>query len=165
MAALAQQLELDYTTRSRAPGALRKRWLHLQQRRGRVAPVTIPAKTTIAARIELFASAELDTDLPQRPRTRAECAGVPRPCPFVSCQFSNFLDVNDSGGIKLNKGLDPTEVDPLWSCALDAADRGPHSLEEVASALSLTREGARIIEQRALDKLRRVHLRVLSSLK
>src|SRR5687768_4676303 len=39
----------------------------------------------------------------ERPQTRAECQGVPRPCPYVSCSHHLYLDVNPaSGAIKLN---------------------------------------------------------------
>lgn len=40
------------------------------------------------------------------------------------------------------------------SCSLDVADRGPHTLEDVADSLNITREGARVAIDAALAKVR-----------
>jgi hypothetical protein len=40
------------------------------------------------------------------------------------------------------------------TCALDVADRGAHALHEVGDTLSMTREGARLIESIGLAELR-----------
>jgi hypothetical protein len=38
-----------------------------------------------------------------RPRDRGQCATGARPCPWVSCKFHLYLDVNpETGSIKLN---------------------------------------------------------------
>jgi len=100
-------------------------------------------------------------ELPTRPRTRADCADVPRPCPWVACRHNAYLDLNPksggSGKLMLNfPGLEPDEVPPEKSCVLDMADRGPQTLEEVAELLNVTRERVRQIEVKAGDKLRRV---------
>ena len=96
-------------------------------------------------------SAEYD-----RPRTREDCAGGERPCPWVSCKHHLFLDVARTGGIKLN--FPDLEVWELTeSCALDVADRGNGegvTLEETGALLNLTRERIRQIEKRGLAKLR-----------
>lgn len=92
----------------------------------------------------------------RRPRTRAECADVPRPCPFVGCRFNTYLDVGDTGDVRLNSPLEPNEVDPAMSCALDVADDGGASLRDVGRVLSMTRERARQIEARALDRMKRL---------
>lgn len=62
----------------------------------------------------------------QRPRTRGDCSSVPRPCPFVSCKWNLYLDVSRfCGNIKLNfPDIEPDEVAPGCSCALDVADGG-----------------------------------------
>lgn len=59
-----------------------------------------------------------------RPKTRGECSSVPRPCPFVGCKYSNYLDVNPvNGRITFNHpGLTPDQIPPAYSCALDVAD-------------------------------------------
>ena len=75
----------------------------------------------------------------ERPRTRAECQHMERPCPFVSCEHHLYLDVNpDSGAIKLNfPHLEVWEMPE--TCSLDVADRGGITLEEVGAILNLTR--------------------------
>lgn len=89
----------------------------------------------------------------QRPTTRAECVDGPRPCPYVSCAHHLFLDVSaKTGAIKLNfPDLDPDELQE--SCALDVADRGGVSLEEVGAIMNVTRERIRQLEVRALDRM------------
>jgi hypothetical protein len=88
------------------------------------------------------------------PATRAECENGPRPCPHVSCKFHLYLDVNpETGSIKLNfPHLEPWEL--TESCALDVAERGGITLEEVGTIVNLTRERVRQVEVRATAKLR-----------
>lgn len=92
----------------------------------------------------------------RRPRSRADCATGPRPCMFISCKHHLYLDVNPStGSIKLN--FPDREVWELGeTCALDVADRGGITLEEVGSIMNLTRERIRQVETRGLLKLRAV---------
>lgn len=97
---------------------------------------------------------------PDRPvgRTRACCDAVPRPCPYVSCKYNLYLDVNEgTGSIKLNfPDLEPYEMPPDGSCALDVAD-GPDdlTLEEVGERMNITRERVRqLVDLRILPKLR-----------
>jgi hypothetical protein len=88
------------------------------------------------------------------PKTRGECVGGARPCPMVSCRHNLFLEVTETGGIKFT--FPDTEVwEMRESCALDVADRGDHTLQEVAFALNLTRERIRQLEVRGLLKLNR----------
>ena len=89
-----------------------------------------------------------------RPRSRADCAGGPRPCLFISCKHHLYLDVNPgTGSIKLN--FPDKEIWELnETCALDVADRGGITLEEVGSIMNLTRERIRQVENRGLQKLR-----------
>jgi len=91
-----------------------------------------------------------------RPRTRGDCAGVERPCPFISCQHHLYLDVSPrTGAIKLNyPDLEPDELPPNASCALDIADVGGSTLERVGELMNLTRERVRQVEVRALAKVR-----------
>ena len=95
--------------------------------------------------------AELDAT---RPKTRGECAQGPRPCPYVSCKYNLYVDVNlRTGSVKMNF---PDKE--LWelaeTCALDVADRGGITLEEVGVIMNLTRERVRQLETRGLTKLR-----------
>lgn len=94
--------------------------------------------------------AELGGD---RPSSRDTCAKGPRPCPWVSCKFHLYLDVNpDTGSIKLNfPDLEVWEM--AETCALDVADRGGITLEEVGEILNLTRERIRQVEVHGLGKL------------
>jgi hypothetical protein len=88
-----------------------------------------------------------------KPRNRQECAEGPRPCPFVSCKHHLFIDVSPrTGAIKLN--FPDLEVwDMGESCALDVADRGGTTLEDVGAIMNLTRERIRQVEVKALAKL------------
>lgn len=89
-----------------------------------------------------------------RPPTRAVCRTGPRPCPYVSCRHHLFVDVSEYGALKLN--FPDRDVDELpATCALDVAERGGLSLEEVGALLNVTRERARQIEASALRKILR----------
>jgi len=127
-----------------------------EQRRSRrkrdVRARTISVKRMTKRELEigrlLYPEADYD-----RPRTRAECAEGPRPCPFVSCKYHLYIDVSArTGAIKLN--FPDLEVWDLGeSCALDVADRGGTTLEDVGAIMNLTRERIRQVEVKALAKL------------
>ena len=89
-----------------------------------------------------------------RPKARGECANVARPCPYVSCKYHLYIDVNPAtGSIKIN--FPDLEVWELQhSCALDVAGQGGITLEEVGEILNLTRERIRQVEVRGLMKLK-----------
>ena len=88
-----------------------------------------------------------------RPKTRSECKDMERPCPFVSCKYHLFIDVHPvRGSIKLN--FPDVEVWEMGeTCALDVADRGGITLEEVGEIMNLTRERVRQVETAGLGKL------------
>lgn len=92
----------------------------------------------------------------RRPKMRSECVDGPRPCLFVSCKHHLYLDVNpQTGSVKLN--FPDKEIWELEeTCALDVADRGGITLEEVGTIMNLTRERIRQVESRGLYKLRGV---------
>lgn len=91
-----------------------------------------------------------------RPRTRGECVDGIRPCPFVSCKWHLYLDVNVSGTIRVNfPDLDPDEIPE--TCALDVADRGGVTLEEVGRYSNVTRERVRQLEEIATARSRTGH--------
>lgn len=91
-----------------------------------------------------------------RPISRTQCRSGPRPCLYVSCKHHLYLDVNpESGSIKLN--FPDKEVWELEeTCALDVAERGGITLEEVGGILNLTRERIRQLEVTALEKMKDV---------
>ncbi len=95
-----------------------------------------------------------------KPTTRADCANVSRPCPYVSCKHHLFLDVNRAtGSIKFN--FPELEVwDLKYSCTLDVAAEGPATLEHIGEIMNFTRERARQIETAGLANAARrgVHL-------
>jgi len=89
-----------------------------------------------------------------RPRERVDCKDMPRPCPFVSCKYHLYLDVNpETGSIKLNfPDLEVWEMKD--TCSLDVADKNGITLEEVGEIMNLTRERIRQVEVRGLLKLK-----------
>jgi hypothetical protein len=127
-----------------------------EQRRSRrkraVRARTISVKRMTKRELELGRLLYPETDY-QKPRTRAECLGGDRPCPYVSCKHHLYLDVSPrTGAIKLNfPDLEVWEMNE--TCALDVADRGGTTLEDVGAIMNLTRERIRQVEVRALAKL------------
>jgi hypothetical protein len=127
-----------------------------EQRRSRrkreVRARTISVKRMTKRELEIGRMLYPETDY-YKPATRAECAEGARPCPYVSCQHHLFLDVSSrTGAIKLNfPDLEVWEMNE--SCALDIADRGGTTLEDVGAIMNLTRERIRQVEVKALAKL------------
>jgi hypothetical protein len=88
-----------------------------------------------------------------KPKTRADCLSMERPCPYVSCKYHLYIDVHPvRGSIKLN--FPDIEIwEMTETCALDVADRGGITLEEVGDIMNLTRERVRQVETAGLAKL------------
>lgn len=90
-----------------------------------------------------------------RPKTRADCARVQRPCPYVTCRFNLFLEVCTNGSLRLPHGETADAVlAQNRSCALDLAEDGPRTLDDVGRAQSLNRERVRQIEAIAIKKVK-----------
>lgn len=127
-----------------------------EQRRSRrkrdVRARTISVKRMTKRELELGRLLYPDTEV-ERPETRADCENGERPCPFVSCKHHLYLDVSArTGAIKLNfPDLEVWEM--TETCALDIADRGGTTLEEVGAIMNLTRERIRQVEVKGLAKL------------
>jgi hypothetical protein len=133
-----------------------------RHRRDRPRSKTIAMKRLTIAEREIYAVMyPQDEARIERPRTRAECAGHTGPCPWVACKHHLYLDINpDTGSIKINfPELEPWELE--HTCALDVADAGGLTLEQVGNVTNLTRERIRQVEARGLVKLQshRRHLR------
>jgi hypothetical protein len=141
---------------ARAPRPTADTAITREQRRSRrkreVRARTISVKRMTKRELEIGRMLYPETDY-EKPRTRAECAEGARPCPYVSCKHHLFLDVSArTGAIKLN--FPDLEVwDMNETCALDIADRGGTTLEDVGAIMNLTRERIRQVEVKALAKL------------
>ena len=124
-----------------------------RHRRTRPRGTTIAMKRVSLVELELgmamYPPVELD-----RPRTRADCGAEARPCPWVACKHHLYLDINpETGSIKINfPDREPWELE--HSCALDIADTGSKTLDEIGEITNLTRERIRQVEVRGLLKLR-----------
>lgn len=121
------------------------------RRKREVRARTISVKRMPKREIEIGRMLFPETDH-DKPRTRADCVDGPRPCPYVSCKHHLFLDVSaKTGAIKLNfPDLEVEDMDE--SCALDVADRGGTTLEDVGAIMNLTRERARQIQTAAIHR-------------
>ena len=88
-----------------------------------------------------------------RPKYRSECVDGPRPCPWVSCKYHLYMDINpETGSVKINfPDLEVWEMEE--TCALDIADRGGITLEEIGAYLNLTRERIRQVEADGMGKM------------
>ncbi|MFO0678546.1 MAG: sigma factor-like helix-turn-helix DNA-binding protein [Polyangiaceae bacterium] len=128
-----------------------------EQRRSRrkraIRARTISVKRMTKRELELGRLLYPDVEEVARPTNRSECVNGERPCPFVSCKYHLFLDVSArTGAIKLNfPDLEVWEMNE--TCALDVADRGGTTLEEVGAIMNLTRERIRQVEVKGLAKL------------
>jgi hypothetical protein len=124
-------------------------------RRSRPRARTIPIRKLTRSVLKAHAFATTLVDTSDRPKTRGECRGHEGPCPWVGCKHHLYLDINpETGTIKLNfPDLEPWELE--HTCALDVAEDGSLTLEEVGQIMNLTRERTRQIEVRGLINLRR----------
>lgn len=94
-----------------------------------------------------------DDLLPERPNCRSDCTSSPRPCPWVSCRFNLYLDVDKRGFVKLRwTHLEPDQVPA--SCALDVASEGAFPTLELADLLQLEHVNIRREVDGALNAVR-----------
>jgi hypothetical protein len=128
-----------------------------EQRRSRrkraIRARTISVKRMTKRELELGRMLYPEVEEIEHPEVRNDCVGGERPCPFVSCKHHLYLDVSArTGAIKLNfPDLEVWEMSE--TCALDVADRGGTTLEEVGAIMNLTRERIRQVEVKGLAKL------------
>jgi hypothetical protein len=126
------------------------------RRRHGARKITVSATRGAIKRSLAAGAVEYPEAVEGRPRTRGECAGGERPCPYAGCQYNLYLDVAANGSIILNfPDLEPVDMEEAGrrSCALDVADRGGARLETIADLMNLTRERVRQLEARALARL------------
>jgi hypothetical protein len=124
-----------------------------RRRRTRPRSKTIAMKRLTREELRQGALMYPPVDIP-RPTSRGECREELRPCPWVACKHHLYLDINpETGSIKINfPDLEPWEL--KHTCALDVAERGGITLEEVGEIMNLTRERIRQVEVRGLLKLK-----------
>jgi len=124
-----------------------------RRRRTRPRSKTIAMKRLTREELRQGALMYPPVDIP-RPTKRSECMEEMRPCPWVACKHHLYLDINpETGSIKINfPELEPWEL--KHTCALDVAERGGITLEEVGEIMNLTRERIRQVEVRGLLKLK-----------
>jgi hypothetical protein len=129
------------------------RKIRRRRRRTRPRSKTIAMKRLTREELRVGAMMYPPVNIP-RPTTREECRGEARPCPWVACKHHLYLDINpETGSIKINfPDLEPWEL--KHTCALDVAERGGITLEEVGEIMNLTRERIRQVEVRGLLKLK-----------
>ena len=136
---------------SEVPEVSRK--IRRRRRRTRPRSKTIAMKRLTREELRVGALMYPPVDIP-RPTNREECKNEMRPCPWVACKHHLYLDINpETGSIKINfPDLEPWEL--KHTCALDVAERGGITLEEVGEIMNLTRERIRQVEVRGLLKLK-----------
>ena len=124
-----------------------------RHRRTRPRGTTIAMKRLSLAELQRGAALYPPVEL-ERPRTRADCGAEARPCPWVACKHHLYLDINpETGSIKINfPDREPWELE--HTCALDVAEAGGKTLDEIGEITNLTRERIRQVEIRGLWKLR-----------
>jgi hypothetical protein len=145
------QDSLDAPAEGEVPELSRK--IRRRRRRTRPRSKTIAMKRLTREELRQGALMYPPVDIP-RPTNREECRGEQRPCPWVACKHHLYLDINpETGSIKINfPDLEPWEL--KHTCALDVAERGGITLEEVGEIMNLTRERIRQVEVRGLLKLK-----------
>lgn len=130
-----------------------RRWLPTESLKRQARELRRKENRPHAADVELLNRDDL------RPRERPECAvgedgkpGIKRwwgtgSCPYVRCRYHLAIDYKpDTGSFKVLKGWD----DGRGACALDLAEDGEHTLEQVGALTGVTRERARQIIIKAL---------------
>jgi hypothetical protein len=129
------------------------RKIRRRRRRTRPRSKTIAMKRLTREELRVGALMYPPVDVP-RPTNREQCREEIRPCPWVACKHHLYLDINpETGSIKINfPDLEPWEL--KHTCALDVAERGGITLEEVGEIMNLTRERIRQVEVRGLLKLK-----------
>lgn len=110
---------------------------------------------------ETYRQAYLHAELPpgvHRPKTREDCLqgeNAARPCPWVTCKYHLYVSINERCG-SYTMTFPHLEVHEMThSCALDVADSGSQQLETIGEIINLTRERARQIINKSIEKLER----------
>ena len=87
------------------------------------------------------------------PLNRSACADIPRPCPYVSCRYNLYTDVTPRGYLVI-RDCEPEDMPADRSCALDLAEDGEHTQEEVGELIGVGGPRVLLIEASALARMR-----------
>lgn len=104
----------------------------------------------------MSAPIDLDGDHPMllsKPKTRGECEGGFRPCPWVSCRYHLAISIaknNIGSAVRVLSDPDDWTADTA-TCALDVAEEGEHGVRELGRITGLSFQGvsASLTEARA----------------
>jgi hypothetical protein len=117
-----------------------------RRRRGRT--IAIPEREKV---VHNFEKEILDNT---RPKTRNDCKGIHRPCPWVGCKYNMFIDIGRNGRIIYNNTYkSPLDMPCDKSCLLDIVEKyGGQTLDAIGDMISVSRERVRQIEAKAIEK-------------
>lgn len=126
-------------------------------------PVEIPRKEAgkRTPKLRIVPPLQLPPDWEMRsgvPASRAHCKDIPKPCPYVSCRHHLWLRLSEEqpGNPQAGKQGETTfRPSSMQSCALDVADNGGASFEEIGVFLGMDSTRGRQIAQAALEKLKK----------
>lgn len=106
------------------------------------------------------------------PRTRADCVGKMRPCPWIRCEFHPYLIINNFFEPRRSQasryyGLEPWQLP--HTCILDVIDSidpetlhdGKMKLKAIGEVLGYNRESIRLFEKSAFARLTPSQLAIL----
>lgn len=107
-----------------------------------------PGPLQLVRRLALVPSAALDA------------ADVARPSryPLPGCSHQGLTDTCQQRECRYHlahRGYSEHQLSPTRDCALDVANEGPHTREQVAAVLGISDERLRQIENRAVARLKR----------
>lgn len=105
-----------------------------------------------------------------QPKTRGDCVGTHRPCPWMSCRYHLLLDRHDEGHklprlgrladasdeaaqVLIERWAAEAEIDSRPSCVLDVAAQGGCGPHRIAEVLGLCHERVRQILNAAMAKI------------